>query len=110
MKSNFRSTTTILPVVNRYTDLSVKITNNKQTLINNTTMDKNKTTPLLHKDKKNEQNIKNQDYPGEPNSKPDTPEEPTKEDPSKIPESNDPAGYSEDGNIKESPSGQREAN
>ncbi len=71
-------------------------------------MENDKRAPLLDKDKKNEQNIKNQDYSGEPNSKPDIPEEPTKENPKKVPESNDPAGYSEDGNKKESPSGQRE--
>lgn len=71
-------------------------------------MKNDKQAPLLDNDKKNEQNIKNQDYPGEPNSKADTPEEPTKENPKKVPESNDPAGYSDDGNIKETPSGQRE--
>lgn len=70
-------------------------------------MKKDKRAPLLHKDKKNEQNIKNQDYPGEPNSKPDSTEEPTKENPKKVPESNDPAGYSDDGKVKETPSGQR---
>ncbi len=71
-------------------------------------MNNDKKAPLLHKDKKNEQNIKNQDYPGEPNSKPDEPKEPSKENPKKVPESNDPAGYSDDGNEKESPSGQRD--
>ena len=71
-------------------------------------MENKKKAPLLDKDKKNEQNIKNQDYPDEPNSKPDTPEEPTKENPKKVPESNDPAGYSDDGSKKETPSGQRD--
>lgn len=62
-----------------------------------------KKTPMLDKDKKNEQDIENQDYQGEPNSKPDTPEKPSKENPKKVPESNDPAGYSETGNKKDSP-------
>tara|TARA_R100000935_G_scaffold21876_3_gene40447 strand:+ start:22949 stop:23173 length:225 start_codon:yes stop_codon:yes gene_type:complete len=70
-------------------------------------MNDDKKAPLLDKDKKNEQNIKNQDYPGEPNSKPDTPDEPTRENPKKVPESNDPAGYSDDGTKKETPSSQR---
>jgi hypothetical protein len=72
-------------------------------------MKKDKKAPLLHKGKENAQNIKNQDYRGEPNSRPDTLEKPTKENPKKVPESNDPAGYSEDGVKKESPSGQRDA-
>tara|TARA_R100000935_G_C2834815_1_gene167445 strand:- start:346 stop:567 length:222 start_codon:yes stop_codon:yes gene_type:complete len=71
-------------------------------------MEKNDKTPMLHKDKKNAQDITNQDYPGEPNSKPDQAEKPIKENPKKVPESNDPAGYSERGNVKESPSGQRD--
>lgn len=71
-------------------------------------MSKNKTTPMLDPKKRNEQNIKNQDYKGEPNSKPDTVEKPSKTDPNKIPESNDPAGYDNKGNVKESPSGQRD--
>ncbi|WP_026452682.1 hypothetical protein [Aequorivita capsosiphonis] len=62
-----------------------------------------KKTPMLDPKKKNEQNIEDQDYPGEPNSKPDTIKKPEKEDPDKIPESNDPAGYSEPDNIKKSP-------
>ena len=62
-----------------------------------------KKTPMLDPKVKNDQNIKNQDYPGEPNSKPDTTEKPVKEDPDKVPESNDPAGYGEPGNIKKSP-------
>jgi len=70
-------------------------------------MGKDKKTPMLDKDKKNEQDIEDQDYAGEPNSKPEKPEKPTKEDPEKVPESNDPAGYSEDGDKKETPSGQR---
>ena len=62
-----------------------------------------KKTPMLDPKIKNEQNIENQDYPGEPNSKPDTTEKPSKEDPDKVPESNDPAGYGEEGNVKKSP-------
>jgi len=62
-----------------------------------------KKTPMLDPKKKNEQKIEDQDYPGEPNSKPDKAEEPSNEDPDKVPESNDPAGYGESGNIKESP-------
>ena len=71
-------------------------------------MKEDKKAPLLHKDKKNEQNIQNQDYPGEPNSKPNEPDTPTKNDPKKTPESNDPAGYDNNGKVKESPSGQRD--
>lgn len=73
--------------------------------------DKDKKAPMLKKDLENEQNIKNQDYPGEPNSKPkatDT-KDIASEDPDKVPESNDPAGYSEKGKIKESPSKQRKS-
>lgn len=62
-----------------------------------------KKAPLLKKDLENEQNIKNQDYPGEPNSKPKDGDS-ASEDPKKVPESNDPAGYSKKGRIKESPS------
>lgn len=62
-----------------------------------------KKTPMLDPKKKNEQRIEDQDYQGEPNSKPDNTKEPIKEDPDKVPESNDPAGYSESDNIKESP-------
>ncbi len=60
-------------------------------------------TPMLDPKKKNEQNIENQDYAGEPNSKPDNNKKPSKEDPDKVPESNDPAGYSDDDKVKESP-------
>lgn len=62
-----------------------------------------KKTPMLDPKKKNEQKIEEQDYPGEPNSKPDTENEPKKEDPDKIPESNDPAGYGDSKVIKKSP-------
>ncbi|QAA82794.1 hypothetical protein EI546_14180 [Aequorivita sp. H23M31] len=62
-----------------------------------------KKTPMLDPKIKNEQNIKDQDYPGEPNSKPVKPEKIKKEDPEKVPESNDPAGYGEMGNVKKSP-------
>ncbi|TXD68955.1 hypothetical protein [Aequorivita lipolytica] len=65
--------------------------------------DAKKKTPMLDPKKKNEQKIEEQDYPGEPNSKPDITEKPSKEDPEKIPESNDPAGYGEVGNVKKSP-------
>ncbi|QIE58805.1 hypothetical protein G5B37_04280 [Rasiella rasia] len=71
-------------------------------------MKKNKVAPMLDPKKKNEQRITNQDYPGEPNAKPDTSKRPQKQDPDKVPESNDPAGYNNDGNIKETPSGQRD--
>ena len=47
-------------------------------------MEKNDKTPMLHKDKKNAQDITNQDYPGEPNSKPDQAEKPIKENPKKV--------------------------
>lgn len=72
-------------------------------------MKKSDKTPMLDPKHKNEQNIKNQDYPGEPNSKPDSVKDPTVENPKKVPESNDPAGYSEEGKVKESPSGQRDS-
>lgn len=62
-----------------------------------------KPTPMLDPKKRNEQNIEDQDNEKEPNSKPKDPIEPVKEDPEKIPESNDPAGYDEPGNIKKSP-------
>lgn len=62
-----------------------------------------KKTPMLDPKKKNEQKIEDQDYPGEPNSKPDTEKKPKKEDPKKVPESNDPAGYGDSENIKKSP-------
>lgn len=71
-------------------------------------MKEDKKVPLLDKDKKKEQNIKKQDDSREPNSKLDKPEKPTKENPEKVPESNDPAGYSDRGNAKETPSGQRD--
>lgn len=62
-----------------------------------------KKAPMLDPKIENEQNIEEQDYPGETNSKPDNAEEPVKENSDKIPESNDPAGYGEEGNIKKSP-------
>ncbi len=52
---------------------------------------------------KNEQNIKEQDTAKEPNSKSEKIDQPVKEDPEKVPESNDPAGYGEAGNIKKGP-------
>ena len=71
-------------------------------------MKKNKKTPMLDPKHKNAQNIENQDYPGEPNSKPEEVKKPTKDDPKKVPESNDPAGYDNEGTVKETPSGQRD--
>ena len=65
--------------------------------------EKDKVTPMLKKGLNNEQKITKQDYPGEPNSKPDEVKQPASEDPKKVPESNDPAGYSEKGTIKKSP-------
>ena len=65
-------------------------------------MDKDKRAPMLDKDLENEQNIKNQDYPGEPNSKIDN-EKPSNDNPKKVPESNDPAGYSKNERIKDAP-------
>lgn len=62
-----------------------------------------KKTPMLDPKHKNEQNIEKQDSPQEPNSKPELGKEPKKENPKKVPESNDPAGYSESGNVKKSP-------
>ncbi|SRX55882.1 hypothetical protein [Aequorivita sp. CIP111184] len=62
-----------------------------------------KKTPMLDPKHKNEQNIEKQDSPKEPNSKPEAVKEPKKEDPEKVPESNDPAGYGEADNVKESP-------
>lgn len=64
--------------------------------------DKNK-TPMLDPKVENEQNIKDQDKAREPNSKSDNPDRPVKEDPEKVPESNDPAGYGEEGRVKKSP-------
>ncbi len=58
---------------------------------------------MLDPKNKNEQNIEKQDSPKEPNSKPEAVKEPKKEDPKKVPESNDPAGYGESEDVKESP-------
>ncbi len=62
-----------------------------------------KKTPMLYPKHKNEQNIEKQDGPKEPNSKPEAVKEPKKENPKKVPESNDPAGYSDSRDIKKSP-------
>lgn len=62
-----------------------------------------KKTPMLDPKNKNEQKIENPDHKGDPNSRPDKTEEPTSEDPDKVPESNDPAGYGDGDNIKKSP-------
>ena len=62
-----------------------------------------KKTPMLDPKIKNEQNIEEQDKNGDPNSRPDEVREPKKEDPDKVPESNDPAGYGDEGNVKKSP-------
>lgn len=64
---------------------------------------KKKKTPMLDPKVKNEQDIEKQDSPAEPNSKPDTVKKPEKGDAKDVPESNDPAGYSESENIKKSP-------
>ncbi len=58
---------------------------------------------MLDPKHKNEQNIEKQDSPKEPNSKPEDVKEPIKENPKKVPESNDPAGYGESDQVKESP-------
>ena len=62
-----------------------------------------KKAPMLDPKLKNEQRIEKPDSHEEPNSKPEEIEQPTKEDPDKVPESNDPAGYGESGNVKRSP-------
>ena len=62
-----------------------------------------KKTPMLDPKIENEQNIKRQDNTEDPKSERDKIEKPSKEDPNKVPESNDPAGYGESGNIKKSP-------
>ncbi|GER60403.1 hypothetical protein [Patiriisocius marinus] len=72
-------------------------------------MSNTKKAPLLKKNLKNEQNIENQDYPGEPNAKTD-PDVKGSKNTKDVPESNDPAGYDNKGNDKESPSGQRDNN
>ncbi len=71
-------------------------------------MSTDKKAPLLKKDLPNEQNIKNQDYAGESNSKPDSTHSSSKDNSKEVPESNDPAGYDNSGNKKETPSGQRD--
>lgn len=73
-------------------------------------MSNDKKAPLLKKDLKNEQHIENQDYPGEPNAKPDSETINGSKKTKDVPESNDPAGYDNSGNDKESPSGQRDNN
>lgn len=60
-------------------------------------------TPMLDPKIKKEQNIDEPDHSKNPKKKRDTPEQPVKEDPEKVPESNDPAGYGESGNVKKSP-------
>lgn len=62
-----------------------------------------KKTPMLDPKAKNEQKIDDHDSQKKPNSKPDPIKEPTKENPDEVPESNDPAGYGDADNIKESP-------
>ena len=62
-----------------------------------------KKTPMLDPKIKNEQNIEDQDKREDSNSKPEDVEKPKKENPNKVPESNDPAGYGDEGNIKKSP-------
>lgn len=70
-------------------------------------MEKDKKTPLLKPDVKKDQKIGDQDHPKHKKRK-KSEDKPEKNDPDKIPESNDPAGYSEKGNKKQSPSGQRD--
>ncbi|WP_027125456.1 hypothetical protein [Gelidibacter mesophilus] len=63
-----------------------------------------KKTPMLDPKTKKEQKIEDKDKQREPKSGPDQSKEPKKEDPDKVPESNDPAGYGDDeDNIKKSP-------
>lgn len=62
-----------------------------------------KKTPMLDPKIKNEQDIKKPRKSGDPNSEPKKTDEPVKKDPEKIPESNDPAGYGDKGNVKKSP-------
>ncbi|QQX76144.1 MULTISPECIES: hypothetical protein [Aequorivita] len=64
---------------------------------------KDKKTPILDPKHKNEQNIEKQDSPQEPNSNPESVKKPKKENPKKVPESNDPVGYGESDDVKESP-------
>jgi hypothetical protein len=66
-------------------------------------MKKEKNTPFLDPKIENEQNIERQDKSEKPKSKSDPSEKPTKKDPEKVPESNDPAGYGDSGTIKKSP-------
>lgn len=63
----------------------------------------NKVTPMLDPKKKKEQKIDNQDPSEGSDSNSDTSKKPTKKDPDKVPESNDPAGYSDSDTIKKSP-------
>ena len=60
-----------------------------------------KQTPMLDPKVKNEQNIKVPTNSKNPKS--DRSEQPVKEDPDKVPESNDPAGYGDSGRIKKGP-------
>lgn len=64
--------------------------------------DENK-TPMLDPKVKKEQDIKEPDNSKDPDSKPNNSKEPIKEDPDKVPESNDPAGYGESGRVKKAP-------
>lgn len=60
-----------------------------------------KKAPLLDPKIEKEQDIERPDNSDGPN--PDSSEKPTKEDPKKVPESNDPAGYGDEGKVKKSP-------
>ena len=58
-------------------------------------------TPMLDPKIKNEQNIKEPTESKNPKS--DNSKQPVKEDPKKVPESNDPAGYGNSGQVKKGP-------
>lgn len=64
--------------------------------------DENK-TPMLNPKIKKEQNIKEPDNSEDPHDSPDSSDQPKKENPDKVPESNDPAGYGDSGRIKKGP-------
>jgi len=58
-----------------------------------------KESPMLDPKIKKEQNVDDQDIAKKPENK----DKPVKEDPDKVPESNDPVGYGEGDRIKKSP-------
>ena len=67
-----------------------------------------KKTPMLKPDAKKEQNVNARDPLDKHNSSSGADTNPSKEDPKKVPESNDPAGYSKSGPIKKSPYSEEE--